>query len=584
MKQGLFKRIFILYGVIFLLTVLITELYVTEEIRTNTISNLRDNLSIQAALISRDVPFQSASQIDGLCKQFKEMTGARVTIIALNGRVIGDSDHDSSGMDNHSDRIEVQQAMLNGSGMIIRKNDTLKEDLLYVAQKIVQGSRLQGFIRLSVPLRDVDAAVNLLRIRILLFVGLVLLATGLLPLWNIIKIRTLTTKIRDFSSSLARGDPGKRLFIDQAGEFDDIADSLNTMSADLIKRTEASEEEKRRINLVLRSVPDAMLIIDANGVILLSNLAASKLFGGVALQGRRYIEVVRDKDFLSLMETVQKEQTTGSIELKIDAPHEQYFMVRVSPLFYEERRLSGMVVVFHDITRLWKLEQTRKDFVANVSHELKTPITAIKGFAETLLDGALDDKTRAVQFVEIIRANSERINSLVDDLMTISKLELGVITVEKTPVNVKDIMEQVIASLGNKASDKGLALKLSISPEVREIDADRNRLLQILTNLVDNAIKFTETGGVTIGAAWENNRTILFVEDAGIGVPRTHLERLGERFYRVDPGRSRNMGGTGLGLAIVKHLVKAHGWDMRIDSTPGKGTKVWIFLTDNINR
>ncbi len=579
MKQSFFKRIFILYGVIFLLAVLITELYVTEEIRTNTISGLRSNLSIQASLISRNIPFQSTAQIDGLCSQFKDMTHARVTVIAANGRVIGDSDHDSSGMDNHSNRVEVQQAMLAGSGMAIRKSDTLNEDLLYVAQEIIQGGKRQGYIRLSVPLKDVDSAVNLLRIRILLVVGIVLSTTGLLPLWHMDRIRKLTTQIRDFSSALAGGNFGKQLFIGHAGEFDDIADSLNTMSAELIKNAAASDEEKRRINMVLRSIPDALLIIDANGVILLSSQAAIKLFGDITLQGRRYIEVVRNKEFLSLMDTVRKEQTAGSIEIRIDSSREQYFVVQVSPLFYGECGLSGTVAVFHDITRLWKLEQTRKDFVANVSHEIKTPITVIRGFAETLLDGALDDKSRAVQFLESIRSNSERINGLVDDLLTISKIELGVIRVEKSLVNVKELMEQVIAALSKKAADKGLAFNLSIAPNAHQIEADRDRLLQILINLADNAVKFTETGSVTLGTSVEDNLAYLFVKDTGIGVPGKHLSRLGERFYRVDPGRSRNMGGTGLGLAIVKHLVKAHGWDMRIESTPGKGTKVKIFVT-----
>ncbi len=578
MKQGIFKRIFILYGAILLLSALITEVFVTGAVRTNHINTLHDNLSIQAVLISHDVPFQSIAPLDSLCRQLKQISRARVTIIAMDGRVIGDSDHDASSMADHSNRLELQQAMLSGSGMAIRQSDTLKYELLYVAKKIMQGGKPQGFIRLSVPLKEVDAAVNLLRMRIILVVSLVLLATGLLPFWQIDRLRRLTNQIRDFSSSLARGDFGRRLFISHAGEFDEIADSLNTMSEELKRGIASSEEEKRRFSAVLRSIPDALFIIDAKGVILLSSVAARTLFGEIALQGRPFIEVVRNNEVLSLMEQVRKEQVAGSIELKIDSPLEQYFVVQVSPLFYMDRELSGFIAVFHDITRLQKLEQTRKDFVANISHEIKTPITAISGFAEILLDGTLHDKTSTVKFLETIKSNSERINRLVDDLMTISKIELGTVTVKKIPVHIEEIMEQVIATLGDKASGKGLSLTWSIVPPVKDIDADRDRLIQIMTNLTDNAIKFTEKGRVALGATEENGKTILFVEDTGIGIPQKHLPRLGERFYRVDASRSRQMGGTGLGLAIVKHLVKAHEWDMQIASTPGKGTTVRIYL------
>ncbi len=579
MKKGIFRRIFVLYGAILLLAVFLTEAYVTSEVRTDHINALRDNLVVQAALISRDVPFPSTEQTDVLCRQFKEMTHARVTIIAMDGRVMGDSDSESSRMDNHSDRIEVQQAKLFGTGMAIRRSGTLRYDLLYVAIKIQRNGAKRGYIRLSVPLKDVDASINTVRLKLILVLSLILLATGLFSFWQIDRLRRLTNRIRDFSTALAHGDLGRRLLPSQAGEFDEIAESLNTMSGELKKTIAASEEEKRRLNVVLRSIPDALFIIDVNGVILLSSLAARNLFGETALQGKPFIEVVRNSEFLSLMDKVREQLKSGVAEIRIDAPLEQFCVVQVSPLFYSERELSGFVAVFHDITRLQKLEQTRKDFVANISHELKTPITAIMGFAETLLEGALDDKDHAVKFLQTIKSNSQRINSLVDDLMTISKIELGVIKVEKSPIAIKEVMEQIIDTLGDKAVEKGLTLSLSIDPSLKEIGADRGRLLQILTNLADNAIKFTEKGTVTLGASEENGKAYVFVEDTGIGIPRKHLPRLGERFYRVDPGRSRNMGGTGLGLAIVKHLVKAHGWEMRIESTPGKGTRVRIVVT-----
>jgi two-component system phosphate regulon sensor histidine kinase PhoR len=225
------------------------------------------------------------------------------------------------------------------------------------------------------------------------------------------------------------------------------------------------------------------------------------------------------------------------------------------------------------------VEQVRKDFVANASHEIKTPITAITGFADTLLEGALDDREHAVKFLRTIKSNSERINTLVDDLMTISKIEMGVMKINKSAVRFNDVAETVQSILEEKAATKNLTMQISVKPELNELMADHDSLTQILTNLVENSIKFTERGGVTFGIDRDNGTTFLFVKDTGIGIQKQYLSRLGERFYRVDPGRSRNMGGTGLGLAIVKHLVKAHNWDMQIESTPGKGTIVKIFVT-----
>ena len=578
-KHGIFRRIFILYTLILFLAIVVIELFITDTVRESYIKDLHNNLTVQARLISDSISFKTPSPLDDLCKQFKETTGARVTIIAPDGRVLGDSETDSTRMDNHAHRQEIQQAALDGAGMSVRFSDTLKYDFLYVAIKVAREAGPEGFIRLSMPLKNVDAAINLLRVKIILVVTLILLATGVVSLWQIERIRRLTQQIRDFSKALARGEVGKKLFLERAGEFDEIAESLNAMSGELKNSIATHEEEQHRLNTVLRNIPDALFIIDANNTVRLSSLAARKLFGDTALQGRPFIEVVRNSEFLSLMEEVRKQRKTGVAEVKLDSPLEQYCVVQVSPLFYSERELSGFVAIFHDITQLKRLEETRKDFVANISHELKTPITAITGFAETLLEGALNDREHAVTFLRTIKANSERINSLIDDLMTISRIELGVIKVEKSPVDLQEVADHVLILLRNKAAEKNLTIQAQILPMPRTVAADRDRLIQILTNLVDNAIKFTEQGEVKFGMAEENGTAYLFVEDTGIGIPQKHLSRIGERFYRVDPGRSRSMGGTGLGLAIVKHLVKAHGWDMQIESTPGKGTNVRIFIT-----
>ncbi len=578
MKKHIFGRIFVIYVLVLVPAVVFVEIYVTSAVRDNYMDSLKKNLSVQIDLISKSISF-GQPDLDDLCKEIKKKTGAQATIVRNDGMVIGDSDSVSALMENHANRPEVEQAELFGTGMAVRYSNTLKYDLLYVAKRISQNGNVEGFIRLAVPLKEMDNSVNLLRLKIILVVVIVLLATRLFSIWKTEYLRRLLRQITDFSRSLSRGEIDKRLFLKDAGEFNEIAENLTSMSVKLQGMMAWSEEEKNRLNVILKSIPDALLIIDSRGIITLSSSSAKEFFGDIPIAGMQFVEVVRNREFSDLVEEVRRKLSPGMTDLRIESPKEKYLSVRVSPLFYKENELSGFVVVFHDVTQIEKLEQVRKDFVANVSHEIKTPITAIKGFADTLLEGALDDKENASRFIQTIKSNSERINNLVDDLMTISKIELGVIRVEKSMIDIDDVFRNVLDLFKDKALQKHLSLAASNRPGIREINADKDRLIQILNNLVDNAIKFTESGGVAFGIEQGDRGACLFVEDTGIGVPQKHLSRLGERFYRVDPARSRKMGGTGLGLAIVKHLVKAHGWNMHIESTAGKGTKVKILVT-----
>jgi two-component system, OmpR family, phosphate regulon sensor histidine kinase PhoR len=579
MNRGIFRRIFLLYTIIILLSFFFIEYSVTSTIRDHYIDRLNHDLTIEAALIAERVSFHPDHNIDDMCKVAKEKTGARVTIIALDGRVLGDSDADSSSMENHAHRPEVQQAALSGTGMFIRHSDTVNQDLMYVAYRTPSRGKPDGYVRLSVPLKDIDHAVNVIRLDIILVVSFVIIVSAVFSFWQFDYLRRMTRQIKDFAGSLVPRGIGKKLFLHDAGEFSDIADSLNTMSQELKNVIEDHEQERKRLNEILRSIPDALVIIDDKSVVLLSSAATKIFFGDSPLIGRPFIQVIRNSEFFALLDEVRSTRKAGVSEFKLEYPTERHCVVRISPLFQSKDDLTGFVAIFHDITDLKKVEQVRKDFVANASHEIKTPITAIKGFADTLLEGALEDREHALKFLRAIKSNSERINSLVDDLMTISKIEMGVVKIEKTPVQFIDVAEAVLAILKDKAASKNLTLQIAVNPGLNDITADRDRLIQILTNLVDNGIKFTEQGGVTFGMIEEGGRLCITVEDTGIGIPQKHLARLGERFYRVDPSRSRQMGGTGLGLAIVKHLVKALGWDMQIESVHGKGTKVRIFLT-----
>ena len=597
MKRVLLKRVFFLYFILASILIVVLGEYLSSTIRNNYIARLRENLTIQSRLIAEDVPLAFQGNLDDFCKDYKDKTGARITIIDGSGRVLGDSDEPSSLMENHSNRPEIIEAGANSIGSSIRFSKTLQRDLLYLAIPVTKDSE-KRFLRMSVPLDKIDLAVRNIKIQILTASFASLLIIFLISLFQTGRIIRTIEEITAFSEAVASGNFRKRFLPKGKDELAELTRNVANMSQELQRRLQHAEEEKFMIEAILMNMSDGLLLTDLKGQILLSNSAVRSLFGiESGIEGKTVMETLRKAELVDLVDKVVETRKTRSHEIEVSFPKELFLMVTAAPFSVKEE-LSGVVLSFHDITRVKQLEDIRKDFVANVSHEIKTPITAIRGFAETLLEGALDDKENAHKFLETIKNHSERLNSLVSDLLTLSRIELGDIRIEKEIVNLENVIDTVFETLMGKAQSKGLYLNKEVAPGPQEIRADRNRLIQILLNLVDNGIKFTDMGGVIIRVKSEKlkvnsekenselltlnsqlrNFTEISVEDTGMGIPKKHLPRLGERFYRVDKARSRELGGTGLGLAIVKHLVKAHGWEMQIESTPGKGTIVKILI------
>lgn len=350
-------------------------------------------------------------------------------------------------------------------------------------------------------------------------------------------------------------------------------------------KTESYEEDYPKIiniqnfEAILKSITDGIIILDPRGNILFANKSFKQLIKtDESPEGKHFIEVIRNLDLLNLLRSAMNSMEEVGEELTIRKSWgEISIFAKAMPMLGQEGGIKFLIVLLHDITKLKQLENIRKDFVANVSHELKTPVTAIKGYAETLLDGAIDDRENASKFVEIIKKQADRLSELIDDLLTLSRIESGDIVIEKKNIAIEELVQSVFEIFMERAQKKGIKLDREISKNAI-INADRNKIIQILINLVDNAIKFTEEGSVKISFNMENGDFVLSVKDTGIGIPKEHLPRIGERFYRVDRARSRQLGGTGLGLAIVKHLVIAHGWDLKIDSEIGKGTEIKIII------
>jgi two-component system phosphate regulon sensor histidine kinase PhoR len=602
MKRVLLKRIFFSYFILAALLLIILGNYLSSTIKNNYISKLRENLTVQGSLIAEDIPLLFKDNLDDFCKRYKDKTGARITIIDSSGRVLGDSDEPSSLMDNHANRQEIIEAETDGIGSVIRFSKTVHKNSFYLALAITKDSQ-KRFLRMSVPLHDIEVAVRKIKIQILTASFASLLIVFLIGFIQTGRIVKTIEEITAFSKEVASGNFTMRLFPKGKDELGELTKNVSDMSQEIKRRLQQSAEEKYMIEAILMNMSDGLMLTDPKGRILLSNAAIKNFFSiESGIEGKTVMETLRKAELMEAIDKVVETGETISREVEVAYPKELYLMVTAAPFSVKGER-SGVVLAFHDITRLKQLEDMRKDFVANVSHEIKTPITAIKGFAETLLEGALDDRENAYKFLETIKNHSERLNSLVNDLLTLSRIELGDMKIEKEDVNLDNVIDTVFETLKEKAQGKGLYLRKEISPITQEIKADRNRLIQILLNLVDNGIKFTEQGGVTIkvqsskskiqippyppftkgGYGGINNLSVgdfveISVEDTGIGIPKKHLSRLGERFYRVDNARSRELGGTGLGLAIVKHLVIAHSWEMEIESTPGKGTAVKIII------
>jgi two-component system phosphate regulon sensor histidine kinase PhoR len=599
MKHFLFRRIVLAYLVIGSLFLVTLEIYLAGTVKENYISNLRESLIIQARLIADHGMNADTRNLDQYCRDYKEKTGARVTIVDSSGRVLGDSDEPSGTMENHLDRPEIKEADLSDIGTSVRYSRTLQKNLFYLAVAFENDAE-RRFLRLSLPLEEIEKTVNSIRVRI---VAVTLAASFLAIILGLIQARRITRTVEEitaFSKEAAAGHFKKRLFLKDKGELGELGKNISGMAHELHEKLKQSEEGKQKIEAILKNMSDGLILSNTKGTILLSNEAVSRLFNiASGIEGKTIIETLRKAELMDMIDHVAMSKEKISREIEVTNPKDLHLMVTATP-FYAHRKeseLTGIVLTFHDITRLKILEEMRKDFVANVSHEIKTPITAIKGFTETLLDGAIDDRENAYKFLDTIKNNSERLNALVTDLLTLSGIELGDITIQQDVIIPEEVIDTVFTILAEKAQSKRLYLKKEIDPGITKLQADRDRLIQILLNLVDNGIKFTEQGGITIKVTAEKLEVhsageggvlssapdlqtrafvVISIEDTGIGIPKKHLQRLGERFYRVDRARSRELGGTGLGLAIVKHLIKAHGWEMEIESTEGQGTTVRI--------
>jgi two-component system phosphate regulon sensor histidine kinase PhoR len=544
----------------------------------------------EAHLLSQVLPFDvEGLPLDSLCRQLARDLGSRITVIAMDGRVLGDSSEPSARMENHAARPEVVEAKRSGSGTAIRYSTTVGYDLLYRAFRQAGAGR-ERLVRVATPLKDVETVIGSFR-RSLLTGLTVASAAGLLLAWAF--SRYLSRRVRrlvHFSGQVASGTFPENFF--PHGNRDEIAlleRHLNEMSQKIRTDIEQITGEKEKTESILRCMIEGVLVLDAKGNVLVINDQAKTMFhapAGRELHGASLLELSRHPEIHGILQEVLKPNfTSESFSKEVELDDARWFRINAVPLRTTLGKALGSIMVFHDITDLKRLETIRADFVANVSHELRTPLTAIRGYVETLLHMPPENVADRQQFLSIIERNSERLSRLTEDLLTLSDLESGKIHLSLQALNVRQLLKRVLEVFWDQAAKKNLKLTQAVAAGVPEILGDADRLQQLLINLVDNAIKFTPVGGaVALSAAeasygnGEPHHVEIAVTDSGAGLPEKDLPRLTERFYRVDRARSRDLGGTGLGLAIVKHIVQAHAGELEIESVVNQGTTVRVRL------
>jgi two-component system, OmpR family, phosphate regulon sensor histidine kinase PhoR len=549
----------------------------------HTQTELLARARIVQGLLPATIGTWDTARLETLLRGLGAASGTRFTIINPKGHVLADSQHDPTTMQNHSDRPEVKAALAGHVGMATRTSPTLGVAETYVAIPFTQDGQTVAVVRAAVPLTSVNAALHSLYWRIGISAGIIAVISAALGFLVARRISRRMREIKRGAERYASGDFGYKLDVSRTEEFAGVAESLNRMAGQLDEQIRTVTDQSNEREAILSSMVEGVLAVDTDERVLTVNRAAVALLGVEAEQvhGRSIQEVVRNTELQKLIarSLAEHRQVEGELTLRTNG-RDRYVQVSCAVLQGDGGQSIGAIAVLNDVSRLKALESMRREFVANVSHEIKTPVTSIKGFAETLLDGAKDEPAEVERFLRIIVGQSDRLNSIVEDLLSLSSVEqaAGGGSVELQEGSLSDVVRVAVEVCDAKARAKGISLVLDV-PEDAYAIINPPLLEQAVVNLVDNAIKYSpEDSTVEVRLTVVDGNATIEVRDHGLGISRQHLPHLFERFYRVDKARSRTLGGTGLGLAIVKHIAEAHNGSVSVQSTVGEGSVFAIRL------
>lgn len=544
--------------------------YLMHFVRGSYLSNLDSQLTHQAQLVGdvSDSYFANGQtdDIDVLAKRLGEQIDARITLIDKDGVVLGDSDENPAVMENHGDRPEVIEALSTGAGSSIRYSTTLGCDMMYVAVPVTMNGEVVGIARVSLPLTEINKSLGHISRTIIAGAAIAAIIAILLA----IQLSRTTTepvkKLTKMAKRMAEGELDQEIRVTAKDEVGDLAGAFNQMSARLREMVALLTNERDKMTAVVSTMGDGVIIVDSESRVNMVNKAAEAMFRLSKNEslGNTFIEVVHDHELAEVLRKCLKtgEQQTGLVETESG---KQFLRVIATPLW------SGSLVLLQDLTQIRRLETVRRDFISNISHELRTPITSLKILTETIQGGAIEDRAVARDFLNKINAETDRLAQMVDALAELSHIESGEVSLKLEPVVMGEIAQQVAERLRAQVDRAGLNLEVNIPLDLPRALADKERMEQVLVNLLHNAIKFTSPGGrISISAKTEGDNIQVSVADTGVGITANDLPRVFERFYKADKARAG--GGTGLGLAIAKHIVEAHSGSIWAESIEGKGS------------
>lgn len=585
MKKKIFKYYLVLIVVVIISTVIFTT-QLSKKYYKSEVENKLESIgfSLQYYLLHNT----SSSQVDynELSKDFatnynqhttSPNNNLRVTFIDNDGKVLGDSEADYKTMENHSYRKEIQDALSGKTGKDFRSSATLNLDLLYMAIPV---NELDLVVRVAIPLTKLTIID-----RMSWFYSILIILSALI-LSIIVSSRIAETVIQPLndiiyaSKEISKGNYSKSISVTSKDEVGQLALHFNEMASKLDKTIFDLNSKKIEVESIVQSITYGIVAVDNDKKILLINPAAFMVFNidyNTKVTGYMLSEHIRNNQVNLLLKDSIEQNKSLECEIKLD---EKELLIKTSPISSNNECIdnSGWIISIQDITKVRKLEQLRTEFVSNVTHELKTPITSIRGFIETLKGGAINNKDVSLRFLDIIDIEAERLHELINDILSLSEIETKLSDTDIESIDFNSIIDGVFEVMQNIATEKNIVLKNNISEKIF-IKANRNRMKQLILNLVDNSVKYNiPNGSVTVDAQNAGGKVIISIKDTGIGIPHTHIPRIFERFYRVDKGRSRDMGGTGLGLSIVKHIVNLYNGDIKVNSEVGKGTEFIIQL------
>jgi two-component system phosphate regulon sensor histidine kinase PhoR len=576
-------KLFLSYLLIVLIPFLGAERFIASYLKKQLLQQTEERLFKEALLIKTilekdsDKPFPT-EKLDPIVKEMGRQIQARVTLIDRRGVVVADSAvpfDELKALEDHSRRPEFIAAFEKDHGMAMRYSTTLRKDMMYVAVKVQPHDEFFGVTRVALPLTNVNDLIS--RTELSLLTAFVLCA-GLILLLNVLASRRLAQPIEQITraaQAISAGDFNVKVYAEEYGkELETLGRSVNTMASEIKKRVREITQEKETLNTILRSMSDGVMVVDVQGRIMLINSILEDLLDSPQIvMGKSPVEVVRSAELQDGFARVLETGETFNMQLSIATTGSDRVLDVTVTRLTPEGKTQGAVAVFHDITELKRINKVRKDFVANVSHELRTPLTSIKGYAETICYGKVDDLVKAKSFAEIILKHANRLSALVEDLLSLTRLEGKRSAPTKREMNLGEVLDAAIQVVKPTAEKKHLSIETRLQPDRITAWADRDQISQALINLLDNAVKYTPEGGtITVLGKDTENEVQVTVQDTGIGIPREDLDRIFERFYRVDRNRSREMGGTGLGLSIVKHIIQGHGGKIRVQSRLEEGS------------